>query len=77
MKTKGIKKVNVITLGCSKNLVDSESLMRQLELINGSKAIVIALDPRTGGVLSLVSLPSFDNNAFANSRYSNYDYRNR
>ncbi len=31
MKTKGIKKVNIITLGCSKNLVDSESLMRQLE----------------------------------------------
>lgn len=31
MKTKGIKKINIITLGCSKNLVDSESLMRQLE----------------------------------------------
>lgn len=31
MKTKGAKKVNIITLGCSKNLVDSESLMRQLE----------------------------------------------
>ena len=30
MKTKGTKKVNIITLGCSKNLVDSESLMRQL-----------------------------------------------
>ncbi len=31
MKTKLVKKVNIITLGCSKNLVDSESLMRQLE----------------------------------------------
>lgn len=31
MKTKGTKKINIITLGCSKNLVDSESLMRQLE----------------------------------------------
>lgn len=31
MKTKGIKKINIITLGCSKNLVDSESLMWQLE----------------------------------------------
>ena len=31
MKTKGAKKVNIITLGCSKNLVDSESLMCQLE----------------------------------------------
>ena len=46
-----------------------ESLMRQLELIDGSKAVVIALDPRTGGVLSLVSLPSFDNNAFATSDF--------
>ncbi len=31
MKTKGTKKINIITLGCSKNLVDSESLIRQLE----------------------------------------------
>lgn len=31
MKTKLGKKVNIITLGCSKNLVDSESLIRQLE----------------------------------------------
>jgi len=31
MKTKGVKKVNIITMGCSKNLVDSESVMRQLE----------------------------------------------
>ncbi len=28
------------------------------------KAVAIALDPRNGGVLSLVSLPSFDNNLF-------------
>ena len=30
MKTK-TKNVNIITLGCSKNLVDSEFLMKQLE----------------------------------------------
>jgi len=36
MKTKLGKKVNIITLGCSKNLVDSESLIRQLES-NGFK----------------------------------------
>ena len=36
MKTKISKaeKVNIITLGCSKNLVDSESLMRQIEACN-------------------------------------------
>jgi ribosomal protein S12 methylthiotransferase len=28
---KELKKINVITLGCSKNLVDSEVLMRQLD----------------------------------------------
>ncbi|MBI9053047.1 MAG: 30S ribosomal protein S12 methylthiotransferase RimO [Bacteroidales bacterium] len=38
MKTKSVKKVNVITLGCSKNLVDSESLLRQLE-VNGFKVM--------------------------------------
>lgn len=38
MKTKGIKTINIITLGCSKNLVDSESLMRQLES-NGYRII--------------------------------------
>ncbi len=31
MKTKALKTVNIITLGCSKNLVDSESLMKQLK----------------------------------------------
>ncbi|MCG8410889.1 MAG: 30S ribosomal protein S12 methylthiotransferase RimO [Bacteroidales bacterium] len=38
MKTKSFKRVNVITLGCSKNLVDSESLLRQLEA-NGFKVM--------------------------------------
>ena len=38
MKTKAIKTVNIITLGCSKNLVDSESLMKQLES-NGFKVL--------------------------------------
>ena len=32
MKTKGLKKdkVNIVTLGCSKNLVDSEVMLTQL-----------------------------------------------
>ncbi|MEK6616445.1 MAG: hypothetical protein AABZ32_10095 [Bacteroidota bacterium] len=36
MKTKTLNKnkVNVITLGCSKNVVDSETLMRQLKANN-------------------------------------------
>ena len=33
MKTKGTKrnKVNIVTLGCSKNLVDSENIFTQLK----------------------------------------------
>ena len=31
MKTKPKQKINIITMGCSKNLVDSEQLMRQLK----------------------------------------------
>ena len=35
MKTKAIReKINIITLGCSKNLVDSENLMGQLKINN-------------------------------------------
>ena len=52
MKTKSLKrdKVNVITLGCSKNLVDSENLLTQLngngveaqhEIDTGANVVVI------------------------------------
>ncbi|MFT5337216.1 MAG: ribosomal protein S12 methylthiotransferase, partial [Luteibaculaceae bacterium] len=36
MKTKGLKKnkVNIVTLGCSKNIYDSEVLMAQLKANN-------------------------------------------
>ncbi|NJK86333.1 MAG: hypothetical protein HC906_10540 [Bacteroidales bacterium] len=34
MKTKDIQAVHVVTLGCSKNLVDSEVLLRQLKAGN-------------------------------------------
>jgi len=42
-----------------------EELEKELQIIGSKKAIAIALDPKTGGVLSLVSLPSFDNNVFS------------
>ncbi len=44
MKTKASKTVNIITLGCSKNLVDSESLMRQLKS-NGFKILHDSNEP--------------------------------
>jgi len=41
-----------------------EELFSILTQIGAKKAAAVALDPHTGGVLSLVSLPSFDNNLF-------------
>lgn len=44
-----------------------ENIMRRrLALNNKSRAAAIALNPETGEVLALVSLPTFDNNDFAN-----------
>lgn len=42
-----------------------ETLQAQLEKAGISKGAAVALDPRTGAVLAMVSLPSFDNNLFA------------
>jgi penicillin-binding protein 2 len=41
-----------------------EELEKELQIIGSNKAAAVALDPKTGGVLALVSLPSFDNNLF-------------
>lgn len=41
-----------------------QELEKQLKIYGGDGATAIALDPKTGGVLSLVSLPDFDNNLF-------------
>jgi penicillin-binding protein 2 len=37
----------------------------EIKNINVSNASAIALDPKTGGVLAMVSLPSYDNNLFS------------
>ncbi len=42
-----------------------EELEKELQIVGAKGAAAIALDPKTGGVLSLVSLPSFDNNLFS------------
>ncbi len=41
-----------------------EELKEKLNELGTKKAVAVALDPETGGILSLVSLPSFDNNLF-------------
>lgn len=53
--------------------------LEESKIITGDDSIksgvAIVMDPYTGGVLSLVSLPAYDNNLFANG-ISNQDYQN-
>ena len=48
-----------------------EALERKLQELGAKKAIGIAVDPKTGGILSMVSLPDFDNNAFQKNSGTN------
>lgn len=52
-----------------------EKLKKTVGKLGLKKAAAVAIDPRSGGVLALVSLPSFDNNIFAGS-LSVDDYAN-
>ncbi|MBU3895894.1 hypothetical protein KKG36_01050, partial [Patescibacteria group bacterium] len=58
----GQSQVLNIDLGLQKKLTDV--LKKRLESMNLKKAAAVAIDPKTGGVLALVSLPSFDSNIF-------------
>ena len=42
-----------------------ETLQKILENVGSEKAVGVALDPKTGGILALVSIPSYDNNLFS------------
>ncbi len=42
-----------------------EALARKAEEVNAPNAVAIAMDPKTGAILGMVSLPSFDNNIFS------------
>ena len=44
----------------------AESLAQTLTNIGSKAGAVVAMDPRTGGILAMVSEPSFDNNLFSN-----------
>lgn len=60
MKTKqAVKSVNIITLGCSKNLVDSEYLMRQLE----ASGIKVLHDSNTLADIVVINTCGFINDA--------------
>jgi penicillin-binding protein 2 len=42
-----------------------QSLKIKLKDIGATKGAAVAMDPRTGGILAMVSLPTYDNNLFA------------
>ncbi len=42
-----------------------EELKKKLKEVGAEVAAAVALDPKTGGILALVSLPGFDNNLFS------------
>lgn len=56
----------VLELYVDKDLqkVMAEALKEGAEKAGSSKGVALAIDPRTGGVLGMVSLPSYDNNLF-------------
>ncbi len=42
-----------------------EALEKTLKNVGAKKAVAVALNPKTGGVISLVSIPNYDNNLFS------------
>ncbi|HRY82940.1 MAG TPA: penicillin-binding protein 2 [Candidatus Moranbacteria bacterium] len=52
-----------------------DSLSEVLQKTGAQTGAAVAIDPRNGGVLALVNLPSYDNNLFAKG-ISNEDYKN-
>jgi len=59
----GYKLMTAIDAGLQKNLY--EALRRSMENVGAKSAAAVAMNPKTGEILSLISLPSFDNNLFA------------
>ncbi len=43
----------------------AESLQKSLSNVGAASGAAVALDPKTGGIKAMVSLPSFDNNLFS------------
>ena len=59
-----LDKVDPVT-GQDLNLyLDAELQKVAIEAVNGRRGAVVAMDPKTGGVLAMVSNPSFDPNLF-------------
>ncbi len=42
-----------------------QAMKDQMKKFGAKKGVAVAMDPKTGGILAMVSLPSFDNNLFS------------
>lgn len=47
-----------------------EELRKTMETVGAEKAVGVAINPQTGGLLAMVSIPSFDNNIFSQKKDS-------
>ncbi|MBN2006307.1 MAG: penicillin-binding protein 2 [Anaerolineae bacterium] len=54
-----------LTLDTELQQVVEDALRAGLEAANSQRGVVVALDPRDGQVLAMVSLPTYDNNMFS------------
>lgn len=63
----------VLTLNIDKGL--QEEIYNRLSAGKNPRAAAVAINPKTGEILALVSLPGFDNNLFA-AGISSQDYKN-
>ncbi len=55
----------ILTIDAQLQELMEQALLRGLEAANAEIGVAIAMDPKTGEVLGLVSLPTYDNNLFA------------
>ena len=55
----------ILTIDLELQRVMEAALRKEMEAANSTAGVTIAMDPRTGQVLGMVSLPSFDNNLFS------------
>ncbi len=55
----------VLSLDLDLQLAAEEALREGMRRVNSTAGVVIAMQPQTGEILAMVSLPSYDNNLFA------------
>ncbi|MGC9333563.1 MAG: penicillin-binding transpeptidase domain-containing protein, partial [Anaerolineae bacterium] len=53
-----------LTLDLGLQQAVEDILQKQLDVLHKSQAVAIAMNPQTGEILAMVSLPSYDNNEF-------------